>query len=219
MVNAIRHLVLPCAFLATLSASAAPQSATRRGFDEERAGQPPAGFVFAAMRQPAAGTWLVRRAGADGYLLHEANPAHASGFSMAIVEGDAPDEGALSARLKLVAGARSGGLVWKYIDASNYYAVVLDLQHGEVLLYRVAGGNRVRLESSDDLELDPAAWYVLKVAYSQERITVSLGGLRVFQENTRAARSSPIARAGVMATGDSEVWFDDVRVEASRRDR
>ena len=39
------------------------QTAIVFGFDQDKAGTPPAGFTFAAMRQPAPGAWLVRRMG------------------------------------------------------------------------------------------------------------------------------------------------------------
>ena len=213
------RVALATVAIAVAGLSAGSQPGVRRTFDDDRPAQPPLGFAFAAMRQPDAGVWQVRRTGTNGYLVHDASAAHAGGFAVAILDGDAPREGTLSAHVRLAAGARSGGLVWRYRDTNNYYAVILDLQRGELQLYRVAGGNRIRLESEDDLELDPAAWHVLKAAYTQDRITVSLGGIRVFQESNRATSSTQPDRAGVMATGDSEVWFDDIRVEAGRRDR
>jgi hypothetical protein len=104
--------------------------------------------------------------------------------------------------------------VWHHADAGRYYAAVLDLAKGEITLFRVTEGNRVFLESEDGLELDPAAWYTLKIVHDGSRITVSLGGIRVFDERER--RSDRIAgpgKVGVIVAGGSEAWFDDLRIE------
>ena len=63
-------LSLAAAWMVVGVATQAP-NATVFGFDQEKAGTPPAGFTFAAMRQPAPGAWLVRRDGTNGYLAHD----------------------------------------------------------------------------------------------------------------------------------------------------
>jgi hypothetical protein len=202
--------------LAALTAAAAAQNAAVRTFDDERPGELPEGFAFAAMRQDGPGTWRVRRDGANGYLGHAAD-ASARGFGLAIAPAAPLRDVVASARLKLAGGARAGGLVWRYQDAVNYHAAVLDLAKGEVVLFRVAGGNRVILEAEDGLELDAAAWHTLKIVHDEERIEVSLGGIRVFEERDRRYDPKVAAgRAGVIATGASEAWFDDLRIEPDR---
>src|SRR5918993_662872 len=96
-------------------------------------------------------------------------------FALALVDGAAPADLRLSARLKLTEGARVGGLVWQYQGPDNFYAASLDLNAQEVALYRVSRGNRIRLEFEDDLELDRDAWHVLRVEHAGGRIRVALG--------------------------------------------
>ncbi len=138
------------------------QNATVLGFDQEKAGTPPAGFTFAAMRQPAPGAWLVRRDGANGYLAHDPDTA-SQGYALAVLDHSPQGEVTVSVRLRLAGGRRAGGIVWHYVDNQHYYASVLDLSRGEISLYRVASGNRSRMEFEDDLELDPDAWHTMKV--------------------------------------------------------
>ena len=99
-----------------------------------------------------------------------------------ILSSASTSEFVASVRLRLAGGARAGGLVWQYQDEHNFYAAMLDLTRQELSMYRVTGGNRVRLETEDDLELDPEAWHTLKVARDDGRIYVALGGIRVFEE-------------------------------------
>jgi hypothetical protein len=185
-------------------------------FDEDRADQAPAGFTLAAMRQSDAGRWLVQRSGSDGHLVHRADPS-APGFALAVADRPVPEDMAVSARLKFNGGTRVGGLVWRYIDDHNYHALLLDLNRGELAVYRITAGNRVRLDVQDELELDTAAWHALKVVHTGAEIRVMLGGVRVFDEHDRRSqRTDNRGRVGVVATGASEIWFDDLTVDVKR---
>jgi hypothetical protein len=208
------------ALIGTSVAAATPWASQRvqpRTFDAERAG-PPEGFTFAAMRQPKPGAWTVRRDGANGVLVHPAD-ASASGYALAIAAAPTLQTLAIAVRLRLIGGARTGGVVWQYQDENNHYAAVLDLSQQELSMYRVVAGNRTRLEFEDDLELDPDAWHTMKVVHTGDEIAVSLGGIEVFEEHGRSTRVSSPGRAGVIAAGNSEVWFDDWRVEDRQRGR
>jgi hypothetical protein len=202
--------------VAGLSAAASGQRGQAFTFDADRAGAAPAGFTLAAMRQDAPGTWLVRREGPNGLLAHLADAA-AGGFALALPAGAAQPGVVLSVRLRLTGGTMAGGLVWRYTDAANFYATLLDLTRRELVLFRVSGGNRVFLESKGDLELDPAAWHTLKIVHDDDDIRVSLGGIRVFEERDRRGdRRAAAVRTGVIAAGNAEVLFDDLRVEPPR---
>lgn len=182
-------------------------------FDGDRAGAPPPGFTLAAMRQADAGTWLVQREGTNGLVVHEAHPTH-GGFALAIADAAPFRDGSVSVRLRLEGGGRAGGIVWRYQDAGNFHAAVLDLTDRSLNLYRIVRGNRVRTEDEDDLELDPAAWHTLKVVHDQAYVRVSLGGIRVFDERDRTFGPG---RVGLLASGGSLVWFDDFQARPESR--
>jgi hypothetical protein len=203
----------------TASQAVGGQFAATHTFDNDRSGAAPGGFELAALRQDSPGTWVVRREGANGALLHDADPA-AKGYALALTPDILPADVEASVRLRLGSGTRAAGLVWRYTDAGHYYAAVLDLDRSEIVLFRVTDGNRVFLESEDGLELDPAAWHTLKIVQDGSRIAVSLGGIRVFDERDR--RSDRVAgqgKIGVIAAGGSEAWFDDIRIESGRSRR
>jgi hypothetical protein len=191
------------------------QDATVLGFDHEKAGAPPPGFVFAAMRQPAPGSWVVRRTGTAGYLAHETD-ATAQGYALAVYDGPPQRDVAVTVRLRLSGGRRLGGLVWHYTDHQHYFAAVLDLSRREISLYRIAGGNRIRMEIEGDLELDPDAWHTMKVAHTGRHVRVSLGGIRVLDDDRRGQDRPDTGRVGLIAAGDAHVWFDDLRIETPR---
>lgn len=185
-------------------------------FDEDPVDRAPSGFTLAAMRQSDAGRWVVQRTDVGGHLVHRADPK-APGFALAVADRSVPEDMAVSARLKFNGTSRVGGIVWHYVDDHNYHALLLDLDQGALSVYRITAGNRVRLDMKDELELDPDAWHSLKVAHIGQDIRVMLGGVRVFDEHDRRGhRSGALGRVGLVSTGTSEIWFDDLIVETKR---
>lgn len=187
-----------------------------RTFDAEPVGAAPTGLTLAAMRQTAPGSWLVRRTGDNGYLAHGAEKAHRGGFGIALTAHQPANDLSITVRLRLLGGARAAGLAWRYQDVDNHYQVILDLVRRELAMYRVVSGNRIRIEDEEGLELDPDAWHTLRVVHDDARIRVSLGGIRVFEDEDRTFR---VGRLGLVAAGDADVWFDDLRVDIDRRNR
>lgn len=213
-----RSLVLP-GVLMTGAWTMAPGQQTVETFDTASAGQPPPGFSFAAMRQPAPGAFTVHRTTTGGHVVHTADAA-ATGFSLAIAPGGAPSDLTVSVRMRLASGSRAGGVVWRYVDARNFYAAILDLQRAEISLYRVSNGNMIRIEQERELELDVEAWHTLKVVHDNAEVRVSLGGIRVFTDDERRHdRLLPEGRVGLLSGGAAEVWFDDLRIAPDRRRR
>jgi hypothetical protein len=207
----VRSIALLLVLAAPGLAASGPQAAVIT-FDSYAAGRVPGDFTLLAMRQPVPGVWRVDRDGHETFLVHAADSG-AEGFALALTPGELRREVALTARVKLSGGSRVGGLVWRCQDAQNYFAVLLDLTRGTIGLYRVAEGNRVRIEVEDDLELDPNAWHTLRAVHAGGSVSVSLGGIRVINERDgRFERAAP-GRVGVIAAGAAEVRFDDVRVD------
>lgn len=190
--------------------ASAAQTAVLRTFDDDKIGAPPAGFVMAAGRDATAELWTVKREGSGRALSHEGKAAPADSFAVAVFSGAQYAEVEVSVRMKATGGGRAAGLVFKYQDPNNHYAVQLDLARQEVAMYRVASGNRIRLEREDDLELDPDAWYSMKVRQEDGQIRVYLGGIRLFSERDRLPRTP--SNVGLWVSGDSTVLFDDFRV-------
>jgi hypothetical protein len=192
-------------------AAAAVHGAIVRTFEEDTIGAPPAGFAVAAGRDAAPDSWRVQREAAGRVLLHEGRPSPADAFAVAVYGGGQYQNVEVTVRLKATGGRRAAGLVWRYQDPLNHYAVYLDLVRQRLDLYRVIRGNRIRLESEDDLELDPDAWHTLRVRQDEGEMRIYLGGARVLTEDDRQLRVP--GAIGVVSSGDTTVMFDDVRIE------
>jgi len=198
-------------------AAVAEQNVVLRTFDDDKIGAPPAGFAMAAGRDAASDGWTVKREGTARVLVHEGRQSPPDSFAVAVFSAIQYQDVQVSVRFKAIGGGRTAGLVWKYQDPLNYYSAQLDLAKQELAIYRVANGNRIRLEREDDLELDPDAWHSLKIFQERGAIRVLLGGIRVFSERDRLPRGRATS-VGIWTGGDSTVMFDDFRIEDETTD-
>lgn len=187
---------------------------TAWSFEDLPAGRPPAGFLFASSPKDQSGQWAVVRDGTNSVLgqLRQAP----SGVQLAVVEGPSFADLVLSVRVRLLEGARSAGVVWRYRDADNYYLARLDLQEQDVRIYRVVAGQRTRLEEEDDLELEAGAWHVLKVEHRGTRMRLLINGVPVGDARDRTGQE---AGAVGLWTSDSAAWFDDLSVQPAPGER
>ena len=207
-------LAAVCLILPVLTSGGVIDQRTTWRFDDLPPGRPP-GFVFGSSVKEHAGSWVVAREGANGVLAHisDGKPA----VHLAIAEGTAFGDVVLSARMRVMDGARSAGLVWRYRDSDNYYMTTLDLRAQDVRIYRVVAGNRTRLNDKDDLELDAHAWHLLKVEHRGTRMRVWIDGVPVSDARDRTWEDP--GAIGLWTSGDSGVWFDDLAVEPAPANR
>jgi len=212
------RVILPAIAICAVSLTAAQTTGTLT-FDQVATGTLPPGFTTSALRQPDPGLWTVVRIGTNPVLHHAPTPG-TDGWSLALTDATVPARFRLTARVRLASGRRAGGLVWHYLDARNFMAVMLDLEDGDIELFRVTDGNRIRLEDRDGLDLDGNAWHTLRVSHDEGKTTVSIGGIRVLDQNERRS-STAGRRVGVVAHGAADASFDDVRVDplTGRQDR
>lgn len=208
MTRRLTTLVMASLAVATLIAQP-----TILNFDTDAAGSPPPGFTFAVMRQQDPGSWLIQRDGTNGYVRHAPGVSQA-GYALALAPGEPIADAALTTRLRLAGGERAGGLVWRYQDPGNYYAAILDLRRGVIVMFMARNGNRITIEAEDDLELDPEAWHTLRVVHARRAVFVSIGGIRVFEERDgRLENTFGPGRVGLIATGGSTIWYDNMQID------
>jgi hypothetical protein len=183
-------------------------------FEDLPAGRPPAGFLFASSPTDRSGQWSVVRDGTNSVVgqLRQGQ----SGVQLAVVEGPSLGDLVLSVRLRLLEGARSAGVVWRYRDADNYYLARLDLREQDVRIYRVVAGQRTRLEEEDGLELQADSWNMLKVEHRGTRMRLLINGVPVADARDRTGQE---AGAVGLWTSDSTAWFDDLSVQPAPAER
>lgn len=158
------------------------------------------------------GRWQIVEDGRNKVL---AQVTEAEGDNRIVVaRGTSFQDVSLSVRLRGVGGDRAGGIVWRYTGSGDHYLARLNLDQQRVNIFRVVRGTRSRIASIDGLEVDVAAWHLLKVEQRGEQIRVWLDGIPVADARDRTIQGA--GAIGLWTSPDSSAWFDDLRASALR---
>lgn len=126
-------------------------------------------------------------------------------------------DGFVEVKGKAVSGKKdqSIGLIWRFIDANNYYVARTNSLEGNVVLYKFQDGKRTMLPVKGqlptvkgvDLPVPAGEWHTLRVEFKDALFTVFLNGRELFQvEDTSLVNAGSV---GLWTKADSVTLFDD----------
>ena len=204
----MRHWV----FLVSLELVAA--NARVIDFDALPVGAMPPGWSAAMAHQGRLPRWEVRKdqtAPTQPYVLAQVS-SDPAGDPLAILDGLTLRDGDVSVRIKPVAGHddQAGGVVWRYRDPSNYYVVRANAADKTIAVFRVQNGQSPVLLASARHEVVVNAWSILKISARGARFQVYFDHRRVLEGQDTAFTGA--GRVGLCTVAESEVYFDDFRV-------
>jgi hypothetical protein len=182
-------------------------------FEKDEPGRAPAGFEFSATADGPPGTWQVVQDGPGRALAQlDARPVNKR-FALAVVGDSSYRDLRLSVRGKPVSGKedQAVGLVWRFQDKDNYYVARSNVLEGNVRLYRVVNGNRIKFAGKEEVKLKTGEWHVLRVEHRGKAIQVFLNDERLF-EVVDETFPGP-GRIGLWTKADSVTHFDDLSAE------
>ena len=120
----------------------------------------------------------------------------------------------LAVRFKAVGGSidQGGGLVWRAVDAGNYYLARYNPLEGNYRVYKVAAGERTELGSADI----PAApgWHRLRVIMIGDHIEAYYDGRKHIDVNDSTLADA--GSVGLWTKADAQTHFDDFRARGGR---
>jgi hypothetical protein len=209
-------------WLASFSLIAA--SGNISNFDRGPVGKMPPGWTAAMTNQGAAPQWEIRSdpsAPTQPYVLAQISADPRQDRSpLAILDTVSLRDADISVRLKAISGRedQGGGLVFRYLDAKNYYVVRADWLHDDVVLYKVENGRcsaivpRGQPPSQIGVKRDfpPNTWHILKVSVRGNRFQVYVNHRRILQVEDSTYRGP--GKVGLSTKADSVTYFDDFRV-------
>lgn len=126
-------------------------------------------------------------------------------------------DGYVEARIKPEAGKedQAGGLIFRFVDANNYYVIRMNALEGNVVLYKTVDGKRTPLQVRGrmigygvDTQVPSGRWNRLRVDFHGVRFRVSFDGEQLFDVEDKVF-TGPGA-VGVWTKADSVTRFDDV---------
>jgi hypothetical protein len=221
------------------SVSAAPSSLPPKTvvtFDSDAVGSPPSAF------EPVVGDWYIAElSGAkglkvDGGRWRNGQPSASLAdqakrlygdryaefldgvkafafFPFAVYTGDPPPpEVRISVRFYPEAGKidQAAGIAFGMTPDGSYFGVRANALEDNFLYFRVVRGKRTILDTIRGVSTPTRVWHTLSVELRLRHLAAELDGRKVFDKTLDAA---PSGRVGLWSKADSQVVFDDFKVE------
>lgn len=212
---AMRNRVLKRLTLAVLSAclsfSTAAQDKTRSwNFDAEKAGAIAAGFTNEV------GEWKIL---ADGSaptkpnVLAQLAKNERPVFNVALANETSYTNVDITVKFKAIAGVidQGGGVVWRACDSKNYYIARYNPLENNFRVYKVEGGRRAQLGTSDIKGSE--GWHTLRVTMTGDHIECSYDGKKYLDVNDSTFKEA--GQIGLWTKADAQTHFDDLTVSGN----
>ncbi len=194
-------LVAGCAF-----ATALP-GATADNFDAAKPGAAPSGWT-ATQTGAGAARWTVETDATAPSSPHVLRQAGTADYPVCLRQEPRLRDGFVAVKFKPVAGRedQAGGVVWRALDADNYYVARANALEDNVTIYHTVKGRRVAFKSVD-VKVAPSVWHALRVDFFGDTFTVSFDGRPVLVATDRTFPDAGLT--GVWTKADSVTLFDD----------
>lgn len=206
IVSFIVTAVLYCG-VASVNESAAQTSADATfNFDNEEVGKLPADWTAAVS------TWMISLDGANK-AMKQAGKNEGDRFNICVQNKLKYQNLEMEVRIKALEGTedQGGGLVWRYIDAKNYYITRANPLENNFRVYKVVNGNRKQMESAN-VTFKKGEWYNIKVVMSGNSIDCYFNGQKLL---SHADETFPKAGlVGFWSKADAVSLFDDLKIKA-----
>jgi len=124
-------------------------------------------------------------------------------------------DGYAEVKFRALAGSkdRAGGIVWRALDANNYYVVRANALEDNVVLYKTVDGKRSPLDIVGrtggygvKVAVPSEQWHTLRVDFAGPRFTVTFNGKRMFEVDDMTFTGPGMV--GLWTKADSVTVFD-----------
>jgi hypothetical protein len=109
---------------------------------------------------------------------------------------------------------QAAGLVFRFVDANNYYVVRANALEDNVVLYKTVNGKRSSLQVKGrtsgyglDTKVPSGRWSTLRVDFAGPLFTIAFNGQKVFDVEDKTFKDA--GAVGVWTKADSVTLFDD----------
>jgi hypothetical protein len=223
----MRFALLLAAGFAAWASVAAAQSSRSVTFDFQKPGAAPGAFDCNVSGPGGPGRWVVTQAMAEGgirrVLAQTSQVADASRVPHCLLKTYRGADVDVVVLIRPVSGARAqaGGIVWRALDAQNFYALMIDAKTDQMAVYRVEKGRPAPLPIAGEdrqyahrVKLERDRWYQLRVRATGGRFEIFLDSAKRFEVEDGAFRGA--GAVGLATLADSVVQFDAFSVARAR---
>lgn len=117
-------------------------------------------------------------------------------------------DGFVEVKFKAISGRedQAGGVIWRALDADNYYVARANALEDNVTIYHTIKGRRVAFKNVD-VKVAPAVWHTLRVNFVGPKFTVIFDGRTVIEATDTTLVAAGLT--GLWTKADSVTHFDD----------
>ncbi len=187
-----------------------------RNFDSDLASVRPADILSFHTGPGSDGTWLIQpdatASSRPNVLAQISTDTSKNRFPIALVTESKYKDADLNVQIKVVDGQidRSGGVIFRYQDANNYYLVRVNTLDDQIGLFRVSNGELKPL-ATNPLTAPPNGWHALRIHFKGDSIQSFFDGVKQLD-----AKDNSLPNAGLIGFwthADSVAHFDDLVVQ------
>lgn len=207
----------PCVMFAVAES---PQEAVRWDFEDAAVGKLPKGWSAAKTGEGEGSVWKVvedASAPKGTRVLAQTSESPAPMFNLCVARDTSFKDVALAVSFKAVKGNtdQGGGLVWRYLDANNYYVARMNPLEDNFRLFKVVNGKRSQIASKDSLEVPAGTWHKMTVTMKGDQIECTLNGKKYLEAKDGTFKQA--GRVGLWTKADAQTYFDDFSVASIDR--
>lgn len=209
-----------CCLLAITVASlmvAAEPKAHPITFNKADLGKLPAGWTSGKTGEGEGSVWKVTAddaaPGKTGHVLTQTAEGPNRLFNVCVHDASSFLDGDLTVQVKAISGEidQGGGLVWRYIDANNYYVCRFNPLEKNFRLYTVKDGKRKELASKEKIELKKSKDFAVTVKHIGNKIMCALDG--EFKLEVTDETFPKVGKVGFWTKADAVTSFDKLGIE------
>ena len=173
-------------------------------FDNEEIGKLPTDWTAATS------TWMIANDG-NNKAMKQTGKNEGDRFNICVQNKLSYQNLQLEVRIKALEGKedQGGGLVWRYVDAKNYYITRANPLENNFRVYKVVNGNRKQMESSN-VSFRKGEWYNIKVVMTGNAITCYYNGQKLLSHTDDTFPKAGLV--GFWSKADAVSLFDDLKI-------
>jgi hypothetical protein len=149
----------------------------------------------------------------SGFSLAQTAESPGAVFNLCVAEGTSFKDVEVSVAFKANAGKKDqgGGVVWRYVDADNYYIARMNPLEDNFRVYKVVSGKRSAEFQNAEVKIPAGEWHTLSITMVGDKIECFLDGKKYL--DAKDGTFEKAGKVGLWTKADAQTSFDNFRVK------
>lgn len=216
-------VIAPLLLAVAISSAGASDKETSRTmtFSKDSLDKVPTGWRIDHTGKDGGGVWKVvaddTAPSKKGHVLSQTGESPGPVFNLCVADDTSYKNVQVTVAFKANQGKKDqgGGIVWRYIDANNYYIARFNPLEDNYRLYKVMDGKRIQLATKEEIKVPVSEWHTLTIKMTGDQIECILDGKKHldFQDAT----FQKAGKVGLWTKADAQTSFDEFVVSELKK--